>query len=113
MKPTTSVTQPGGMEVDTGFDWGLYRSGSTPSVTDKLYTNHGGGINVAYCDGHSQFLRNGIDVRTYVHLMTPYDKGVPSNSSTTLNPAAGYSNLDTTAYPIPILQPLDELDIGG
>ena len=34
-------------------------------------SNHGGGANVAFCDGHSQFLREDIDYIVYVQLMTP------------------------------------------
>jgi prepilin-type processing-associated H-X9-DG protein/prepilin-type N-terminal cleavage/methylation domain-containing protein len=32
---------------------------------------HSGGMNVAYCDGHSDFLRDDIDYKIYQQLMTP------------------------------------------
>jgi prepilin-type processing-associated H-X9-DG protein len=34
-------------------------------------SNHGSGANVAYCDGHSTYLRDDIDYIVYVQLMTP------------------------------------------
>jgi prepilin-type processing-associated H-X9-DG protein len=34
-------------------------------------SNHGSGANVAFCDGHSQYLRDDIDYVVYVQLMTP------------------------------------------
>ena len=34
-------------------------------------SSHGGGANVAFCDGHSQYLRDDIDYVVYVQLMTP------------------------------------------
>jgi prepilin-type processing-associated H-X9-DG protein len=34
-------------------------------------STHGSGANIAFCDGHSQFLRDDIDYVVYVQLMTP------------------------------------------
>lgn len=34
-------------------------------------SNHGGGANVAFCDGHGQYLREDIDYLVYQRLMTP------------------------------------------
>jgi prepilin-type processing-associated H-X9-DG protein len=34
-------------------------------------SSHGSGANVAYCDGHSAYLRDDIDYIVYVQLMTP------------------------------------------
>ena len=111
MKPTTHPdgAQIGAMEVDVGFEWGTFWS--APTVNDKIYSNHSGGFNVAFCDGHQQFLRSGIDVQTYIHLMTPYDRGCPSNTDSTANPAAPYCNLDKTLYVIPLQDTLDELNL--
>ena len=33
-------------------------------------SNHSGGVNVVFCDGHSQFLREDIDYDVYARLMT-------------------------------------------
>jgi prepilin-type processing-associated H-X9-DG protein len=32
---------------------------------------HSGGVNVAYCDGHGDFLRDDIDYKVFQALMTP------------------------------------------
>jgi prepilin-type N-terminal cleavage/methylation domain-containing protein/prepilin-type processing-associated H-X9-DG protein len=37
---------------------------------------HGGGVVVAFCDGHTQFLSESIDKKTFLHLMTPYGKKI-------------------------------------
>ncbi len=44
---------------------------------------HGGGVNVAYCDGHGGFLRDDIDYTVYQRLMTPNGRKCsdPANSS--------------------------------
>jgi prepilin-type N-terminal cleavage/methylation domain-containing protein/prepilin-type processing-associated H-X9-DG protein len=34
-------------------------------------SSHGSGANIAFCDGHSQYLRDDIDYIVYVQLMTP------------------------------------------
>jgi prepilin-type processing-associated H-X9-DG protein len=34
-------------------------------------STHGSGANIAFCDGHSQYLRDDIDYVVYVQLMTP------------------------------------------
>ena len=95
------------MEVDVGFEWGTFStaSGTQPSLRDKIFSNHSGGVNVVFCDGHTQLLRYEIDLGTYIHIMTPWDKGCPSNSS---GSTAGYCNLNTTTYPIPQTDVLDE-----
>ena len=45
---------------------------------DKIYSNHSGGVNVSFCDGHQQFLRTDISIPVFIHLMTPYDAGCDS-----------------------------------
>ncbi len=68
-----------GMEVEVGFEWGTFASPSStppgaPRLSDKLLSAHpGGGVNVAFCDGHQQYIQPSMDVDTFVHLMTPYD----------------------------------------
>ena len=37
-------------------------------------SNHSGGVNVVFCDGHTQFLREDIDPDVYARLMTPDGK---------------------------------------
>ena len=42
--------------------------GATGSMKDNLSSNHGGGSNVSFCDGHVQFLRDYIDDAVYQNL---------------------------------------------
>jgi prepilin-type processing-associated H-X9-DG protein len=35
---------------------------------------HSGGMNVAFCDGHGDFLRDDIDYKVYQQLMTPWGR---------------------------------------
>jgi prepilin-type N-terminal cleavage/methylation domain-containing protein len=41
-------------------------------IAEELSSNHGGGMVACFCDGHYQFLRDGIDYKVYQHLMTPW-----------------------------------------
>ena len=49
-------------------------SGLTPMHKARPSSNHSGGVNVVFCDGHSQFLREDIDYDVYARLMTPDGK---------------------------------------
>ena len=80
---TNSVTNLNSMEVDVGFEWGSFYS--PPAVADKIYSNHTGSVNVSFCDGRQKSLSLQIDVGTYIHLMTPYDRGCPSTNPVTNN----------------------------
>jgi prepilin-type processing-associated H-X9-DG protein len=44
------------------------------SQTARPSSFHSGGVNVAFCDGHVQFLRDDITYPVYVQLMTPLGK---------------------------------------
>lgn len=66
------------MEVDVGFEWGTYVTATDPKVSDKLQSRHPGMIVVAFCDGHTQTIRQDIDINTFKHLMTPWGKGCPA-----------------------------------
>ena len=62
------------MEVDVGFDWG-----SSPTrLSDKIQSRHPGMVNATFCDGHTQTLRQDIDVEVFKQLMTPWARGCPS-----------------------------------
>jgi prepilin-type N-terminal cleavage/methylation domain-containing protein/prepilin-type processing-associated H-X9-DG protein len=61
-------------------------------------SNHGGGANVAFCDVHSQFLREDIDYIVYVQLMTP-------NGRKCVDPSGDYSTAGFQGAP-----PLAEKD---
>ncbi len=62
------------MEVDVGFEWGYFPD-TNPKVTDKILSNHPGGLNVSFADGHQYFLNSDITIPTYIHLMTPWGNG--------------------------------------
>ena len=66
------------LETAVGFEWGQWSA--SPSLSDKVMSRHPGGVNVAFCDGHTQFLANSIDIPTFMMLMTPYDAGIPGRS---------------------------------
>lgn len=112
----TSASYGGGsgMELDVGFDWGTFSP--TPTIKDKIYSNHsGGGCNVSFCDGHQQFMSPDIDVITYIHLMTPWDKGVQPNIGSGVYKI--YCNVPNSLTPnnqgIPLQDVLDEAKIGS
>jgi prepilin-type N-terminal cleavage/methylation domain-containing protein len=120
----SGASQKGGLEIDTGFEWGQFWSGSAPALNDKIYSNHTGGYNVAFCDRHTTFLRATMDVVTFIHLMTPYDRGVPKNADDTSSNSVHYfkyCNVEDSVLPdaentgitpkIPLLDILDELKI--
>lgn len=57
-------------EADMAFFW-LPTDSPTTKVTLHLNSNHTGGSNVVFCDGHALFLRSDIDYSVYRQLMTP------------------------------------------
>jgi prepilin-type N-terminal cleavage/methylation domain-containing protein/prepilin-type processing-associated H-X9-DG protein len=40
---------------------------------DELFSGHPGGVNVVFCDGHVQFLKEGVSARTIRYLCDPID----------------------------------------
>ena len=72
-------------ESDVGFTWRLAKKPaklaswqinepegvvpSNPGGTPR--SHHPGGVLVAFCDGHTQYLRDNVDYVVYQHLMTP------------------------------------------
>jgi prepilin-type processing-associated H-X9-DG protein/prepilin-type N-terminal cleavage/methylation domain-containing protein len=125
----------GNFEQQLGFVWVVPTSGTSPaqpvgnSVTDQEPLNradaatyppdipryarpaspHGGGMNVAYCDGHSDFLRDDIDYAVYQQLMTPWGRKCDDPASHRGPNTAGLSATD----PIKLFRnaaPLSEKD---
>jgi prepilin-type processing-associated H-X9-DG protein len=47
---------------------------------DELFSGHSGGVNVLFCDGHVQFLREGVSGRTLRYLCDPMDGQVINSS---------------------------------
>jgi prepilin-type processing-associated H-X9-DG protein len=88
-----------GSERDTCFIWWPDKSpseamrinavASTPNATNYYFyfvhpaSNHPGGVNVSFCDGHVRFLSQDIDYFVYCLLMTPY--GAMCNTPGTIN----------------------------
>ncbi len=55
--------------------------GSSNTTDDRFpSSNHPGGVNAAFCDGHVLFLKSSVDITTYVQMMT-------SNSEQSYAPA--------------------------
>jgi len=50
---------------------GFSGSSNGGSMKNNLTSNHGGGANVAFCDGHVQFLRDYISDSLYAQLCSP------------------------------------------
>jgi len=100
---TSSYANAG--QNDLVFFW-VYGTGSSAAPSgwyringDKTYTasganqddqaharpasNHSGGVVCTFCDGHSKFIAEDIDYRTYKQLMTPYDVQASGTGTTT------------------------------
>jgi prepilin-type N-terminal cleavage/methylation domain-containing protein/prepilin-type processing-associated H-X9-DG protein len=58
---------------------------NTTAAIDGAYgrpsSSHPGGVIMAFCDGHTVFIRESVDVNTYCHLLTPNTVGTLSSST--------------------------------
>jgi prepilin-type N-terminal cleavage/methylation domain-containing protein/prepilin-type processing-associated H-X9-DG protein len=88
-----------GSERDTCFIWWPDKNpsaamrinavASTPNATNYYFyfvhpaSNHPGGVNASFCDGHVRFVSQEIDYFVYCLLMTPY--GAECNTPGTVN----------------------------
>jgi prepilin-type processing-associated H-X9-DG protein len=68
-------------------------------------SNHRGGVNVAFCDGHTQLLRDDIDYIVYQQLMTSYgskcdEAASPRGSNTSALPPTDAIRIFRTAPPL-------------
>jgi prepilin-type N-terminal cleavage/methylation domain-containing protein/prepilin-type processing-associated H-X9-DG protein len=50
--------------------------------------NHGGGVNVAYCDGHGGFLAENIEYLVYQQLLTPNGRKCVDPANASANPVS-------------------------
>ena len=87
------------MEVENGFEWSAFSTSTGQRLNDKLLSGHpGGGVNVAFCDGHQAYIQSSIDLNTFIHLMTPYDHDCGDYNSnpkwTNVPVANGYNHND-------------------
>ncbi len=69
---------------------------------------HSSGMNVAFCDGHGEFLRDDIDYTVYQQLMTPNGRKCvdPADNKAGVNPI----NTNHSIYKFRNLAPLSEKD---
>ncbi len=115
--PDTGTAPTPGPDSDTGAT--IYQQERISGNIDKLGTfdpskprfarpgsSHGSGANVAFCDGHSSYLRDDIDYIVYVQLMTPNGRKCvdPGDHSDTRSSATPISNFRSAP-------PLSEKDI--
>jgi prepilin-type N-terminal cleavage/methylation domain-containing protein/prepilin-type processing-associated H-X9-DG protein len=79
----------------SGLPMGTFDPTNTSSPTGLAYarpsSNHPGGVNASFCDGHLQFINEEIQYNVYTQLMTPQQKQV----------AIDYDSLMTFATPVP------------
>jgi len=80
-----------GRHVNYGFSWNLAviaisgnppsriinhpTWGGPPSAQSQPSSNHPGGVVVAFCDGHTGFLKDSLPARVYAQLMTSNNAG--------------------------------------
>jgi prepilin-type N-terminal cleavage/methylation domain-containing protein/prepilin-type processing-associated H-X9-DG protein len=57
-------------------------------ATARPASSHGGGANVAYCDGHSGYLRDDVDYVVYQQLLTPKGSKCVDPANPTADPAS-------------------------
>ncbi|MCI0492437.1 MAG: DUF1559 domain-containing protein, partial [Planctomycetes bacterium] len=81
----------GNVEDMVDFDPGIPRFARPASA-------HGSGANVAFCDGHGQFLREDIDYVVYQQLMTP--NGRKSDNPVDHNDIGGAIDIFRNAAPL-------------
>ncbi len=68
-------------EMTLGFEWSALASTTLARVSNQISSRHGGVINVSFCDGHTQSIRDDMDVNTFRHICTPNDSqcvGLPN-----------------------------------
>lgn len=68
-----------------------FDSANTSSATGLAFarpsSNHPGGVNAFFCDGHMRFIAEDIQYHVYTQLMTPNQRGVVINPTTTIGTA--------------------------
>jgi len=99
VNPTISNANAG-YRINSNRDFMLSATGlvSTSYTYARPSSNHPGGVNAVFCDGHLKFLSESIDYVVYQLLMTPDGRNArtPRNATPNLN-AAFYSWLLTEA----------------
>ena len=68
--------------------------------TQKIFSNHPGGVVVSFCDSHQYFLKSDVEPVIYMQLMCPFDRNVYISATD-----IGIKDPLNLANPVP---PLDE-----
>ena len=71
--PDAASAPPSYGELTLGFEWAALQAihGGQGEQSDR--TRHGGIVNVSFCDGHTQSIRDDIDIDVFRHICTPND----------------------------------------
>ena len=109
---TTYVAAPSGAYGPNGWANATDKGNPPPANTSYAYarpsSNHSGGVNVTYCDGHTQFLSDSIAYPVYAQLMTPQGANAVSPGTTS---SCWPSSPPVT--PDPWQAPLSDSDVSG
>lgn len=96
------------MQINVAFEWGTFST--NPTMSDKIMSNHSGGVNVCFCDGHQYYLNNNVDVDVFRMLMTPWDRGIPRTSTGAPGTAVPWKQEPLlTAVTLPTLPPANRI----
>ena len=71
--PEGVSTVPSYGELSLAFEWSALANAPLAKVSNQISSRHGGVINVSFCDGHTQLIRDDIDVNVFRHICTPND----------------------------------------
>jgi prepilin-type processing-associated H-X9-DG protein len=68
-----SVTPASYGELTLGFEWSALGKCTLARVSNQIAARHAGIVNVSFCDGHTQSIRDDIDINVFKHICTPND----------------------------------------
>ncbi len=66
-------------ELTLGFEWSALANSPLARVSNQIASRHGGIVNVSFCDGHTQPIRDDINVSVFLHICTPNDSQCVGN----------------------------------
>ena len=85
-------------ELTYGFEWSALdqprSQNATPRVVDQICSRHPGIMISSFCDGHQYSIREGMDINTFKHIMTPYGVGYDNVADDAPENIPGYEVLD-------------------
>ncbi len=68
-------------ELTLAFEWASLQAAAVARVSNQIASRHAGVVNVSFCDGHTQSIRDDIDVNVFRHICTPNDAQCVSESA--------------------------------